>query len=185
MTTSAREANVLGALAQVITDRTELAVTAAAGQNVSAAAALSALYQFLDRPTLDQLRDVLGLTHSGTVRLVDRLTEAGLVARRTGDDKRSRSVALTAEGRAVAERVAAARIAVLDDLLVDLPPAERDTLGGLLDRLMASMVRGKDGGAWICRLCDLGACQRSEGRCPTANAAAEKYGLSGAQREPR
>jgi len=176
VTTGAREANVLGALAQAITDRTASAVAAAAGQNVSAAAALSALHHFLDRPTLDQLRDVLGLTHSGAVRLVDRLAEAGLVAREPGDDKRSRSVALTAAGGAVAERVAAARTAVLDDLLVDLSPTERDTLGGLLDRLMAGVVRGKDGGAWICRLCDLGACERSEGRCPAANAAAEKYG---------
>jgi DNA-binding MarR family transcriptional regulator len=174
---TAREANVLGALAQAIADRTASAIAAAAGQNVSSAAALSALHQFLDRPTVDRLRDVLGLTHSGAVRLVDRLTEAGLVTRRPGDDKRSRSVALTAEGRAVAERVAAARAAVLEELLVDLSPAERDTLGGLLDRLMAGVVRAKDGGAWICRLCDLVACERSEGRCPAANAAAEKYGV--------
>ena len=178
MTIGAREANVLGALAQAITDRTASAIAAAAGQNVSAATALSALHQFLDRPTLDRLRDVLGLTHSGTVRLVDRLTEAGLVARGTGEDKRSRSVVLTDAGRAAAERVTAARAAVLDDLLGDLSPADRDTLGELLDRLMAGVVRGKDGGAWICRICDLGACERSEGRCPAANAAAEKYGLA-------
>jgi DNA-binding MarR family transcriptional regulator len=178
VTIGTREANVLGALAQAITDRTASAIAAAAGQNVSAAAALSALHHFLDRPTLDQLRDVLGLTHSGAVRLVDRLTDAGLVARGQGDDRRSRSVALTAEGRAAAERVAAARAAVLEDLLVDLSRAERDTLGGLLDRLMAGVVRGKDGGAWICRLCDLDACERSEGRCPAANAAAEKYGVA-------
>jgi rubrerythrin len=37
-------------------------------------------------------------------------------------------------------------------------------------------VRNKDGGAWICRLCDLEACDRAAGRCPTANAAAAKYG---------
>lgn len=177
MTVGSREANVLGALAQAITDRSAAAAAEAAGQNVSAAAALSALHHFLDRPTLDQLRNVLGLTHSGAVRLVDRLAEAGMVAREPGGDKRSRSVLLTAEGRAAAERVAAARMAVLDDLLAGLSPPERDTLRGLLDRLMADVVRGKDGGAWICRLCDLGACRRSEGRCPAANAAAEKYGL--------
>ena len=51
-----RQANVLGALALVLTDQTAHSVAAAAGQSISAAAALSALHQFLDRPTLDQLR---------------------------------------------------------------------------------------------------------------------------------
>lgn len=178
MTTAAREANVLAALAQAISDRAASAVVATTGLSLSAAAALSALHQFLDRPTVDQLRGVLGLTHSGAVRLVDRLTESGLVTRGAGDDKRSRTVTLTAEGRAVAERVRAARVAVVDDLLVDLAAAERRTLGRLLDRLMSGVVHRKDGGAWICRLCDLAACRRSAGRCPAANAAAEKYGLT-------
>ena len=53
---------------------------AAAGQSESAAAALSALLHFLDRPSVDLLRQVLGLTSSGTVRLVDRLAESGLCA---------------------------------------------------------------------------------------------------------
>jgi DNA-binding MarR family transcriptional regulator len=175
---------VLGALAQAIADRTASAVAAAAGQHASAAAALSAMDQFLDRPTVNQLCNVLGLTHSGAVRLIDRLAEAGLVTRGPGDDGRSRSIALTAQGRAVAERVAAARMAALDDLLADLSPAERDSLGGMLDRLMARVVWGKDGGAWICRLCDLGACERSQGRCPAANAAMEKYNWSGPEKSP-
>ena len=73
MTALDRQANLLGALALVITDQSAQAVAAAAGQSVSAAAALSALHHFLDRPTLDQLHKVLGLTPSGAVRLVDRL----------------------------------------------------------------------------------------------------------------
>jgi DNA-binding MarR family transcriptional regulator len=76
-----REANLLGALALVITDQTSAAIAAAAGQSGSATAALSALHHFLDRPTLDRLRQVLGPTPSGAVRLVDRLADAGLVTR--------------------------------------------------------------------------------------------------------
>jgi DNA-binding MarR family transcriptional regulator len=171
-----REANVLGALAQAVTDQTTAAVTAATGQSPSAAAALTALDQFLDRPTLDRLRLVLGLTPSGAVRLVDRLSQAGLVTRGPGGDGRSRSVMLTERGRAVAAEVAAARTAVLRDLLRDFSAADRKTLGRLLDRLMAGVVAGKDGGAWICRQCDLAACERAAGRCPAANAAAAKYG---------
>jgi DNA-binding MarR family transcriptional regulator len=173
-----REANVLGALALVLADQTAGAIADAAGQSTSAAAALSALHEFLDRPTIDRLRQVLGLTPSGAVRLVDRLTEAGLVARGPGEDGRSRSVSLTARGKRVAARVSAARAATLTGALAGLSAKERATLGGLLDRVMANVVRAKDGGAWICRLCDLTACERADGHCPAANAAREKYGAA-------
>ena len=83
--------NVLGALSQVITDQSLAAIAGATGQSPTAAAALSALAEFLDRPTVDQLRKVLGLTPSGAVRLVDRLAGAGLVSRGPGTDGRSRS----------------------------------------------------------------------------------------------
>jgi DNA-binding MarR family transcriptional regulator len=171
-----RQANVLGALALIVTDQTAQTVAAMAGQSVSGAAALSALHQFLDRPTLDQLRKVLGLTHSGAVRLVDRLAGAGLVTRGSGDDGRSRSVALTEAGQRVAERITAARAALLSDALGGLSPTERRTLHTLLGRVMANIVHSKEGGAWICRLCDLDACGRADGHCPAANAATAKYG---------
>jgi len=172
----AGEANLLGALALVLTDQTAAAAAAAAGGSGAAAAALGALHQFLDRPTIDTLRRVLGLTPSGAVRLVDRLAEAGLVTRGAGADGRSRSVHLTPAGREAAERVAAARAEVLARALRDLSPAQRRTLHDLLGRVMGAVVQDKDGGAWICRLCDLRACGRAEGHCPTANAAAVKYG---------
>ena len=175
MTALDRQANLLGALAQVITDQAAQAAAAAAGQSVSAAAAVSALHHFLDRPTLDQLHKVLGLTPSGAVRLIDRLAQAGLVTRGAGDDGRSRSVALTDVGKRVAEQVTAARAALLTSLLDELSPAERETLHALMSRIMADVVRSKEGGAWICRLCDVEACGRASGHCPAANAAAAKY----------
>ena len=175
MTALDRQANLLGALAQVIADQAAQAAAAAAGQSVSAAAAVSALHHFLDRPTLDQLHKVLGLTPSGAVRLVDRLAQAGLVTRGAGDDGRSRSVALTDAGTRAAEQVTAVRAALLTSLLDELSPAERETLHALMSRIMAGVVRSKEGGAWICRLCDLEACGRASGHCPAANAAAAKY----------
>lgn len=105
MTGFDREANLLGALALAVTDRTSAAVVAACGQSPAAAAALSALHHFLDRPRIDLLGQVLGLTPSGAVRLVDRLAEAGYVTRTPGGDRRSRVVSLTAKGRRAAGRV--------------------------------------------------------------------------------
>jgi DNA-binding MarR family transcriptional regulator len=133
-----RDGNVLGALSLILADRMSDAVTGAGGQSHTAAAALCALAQFLDGCTLDRLRRALGMTSSGTVRLVDRLEAAGLVRRGSGADGRSTSLTLTAAGKGAARRVTAERA---------------------------------DGTAWICRLCDLGACGRADGRCPAANAA--------------
>ncbi|GAA1846164.1 MarR family winged helix-turn-helix transcriptional regulator [Asanoa iriomotensis] len=170
------QANLLGAFALAVADRAAGAMAAAGEPNPSAAAALSALLHFLDRPTIDQLRRVLGLTPSGAVRLVDRLADAGLVTRGPGGDGRSRSVSLTPTGRGVAERLSAARAATLHTALAALSPAERSTLDGLLGRVMAGIVQEKEGGAWLCRMCDVRACGRDAGRCQTANAAAAKYG---------
>jgi DNA-binding MarR family transcriptional regulator len=177
------QTNLLGAVALAVADRAAAAVAAAGEPNASAAAALSALLHFLDRPTIDQLRRVLGLTPSGAVRLVDRLADAGLVTRGPGADGRSRAVELTASGRAAAERVSAARADSLRGALSVLSPAERSTLDDLLGRVMAGIVADKDGGAWLCRMCDLAACGRDTGHCPTANAAAAKYGAAAVRRE--
>jgi len=168
--------NVLGALSQVITDQSLAAIAAATGQSPTAAAALSALAEFLDRPTVDQLRKVLGLTPSGAVRLVDRLADAGQVTRGPGSDGRSRSVTLTERGRQLASEITSARAKVLDEMLAGMTDQDRETLHRLMSRVMANAVRVKDGGAWICRMCDLEACERTLGHCPAAQAAREKYG---------
>jgi MarR family transcriptional repressor of emrRAB len=175
------EANLLGALALVVNDRTVDAI-AATGLSLSAAAALSALHQFLDGPNIDRLRRVLGLTPSGAVRLVDRLVEAGYVVRGPAEDKRAIAVSLTPKGRRAAARVEAARASVLSGAVAGLSGTERDVLHALLGKLIAPFVRANidrgSGGGWICRLCDLAACGRDAGRCPTANTAAGYIGQS-------
>jgi DNA-binding MarR family transcriptional regulator len=174
-------ANVLGALALVVTDEMVAAVTEGGG-SVSDAAALSALSEFLDGATIDRVHRVLGLTPSGAVRLVDRLVEAGVATRGPGPDGRSRAVLLTPAGRDRAAQVHGARASYLTSLLAGLSPVEVDDLHRLLGRVLANVVAAKDGGAWTCRLCDLTACGREQGRCPTANAAREKYGADAASR---
>jgi DNA-binding MarR family transcriptional regulator len=168
-------ANVLGALALVVADELGRTVTEAASEegrgSVTDAAALSALAQFLDGATVDRVHQVLGVTPSGAVRLVDRLGAAGLVARAPGPDGRSRAIRLTRAGRDRALAVGGARSAYLAGLVEGLSPSEVTLLRSLLARVMAGVVARKDGGAWTCRLCDLVACRRSEGECPAMNAA--------------
>ncbi|MBO0810401.1 MAG: winged helix-turn-helix transcriptional regulator [Actinobacteria bacterium] len=177
-------ANLLGALALVLTDRMTEGMTEAGSGPESAAAALSALLHFLDRPTIDVLRQVLGLTSSGTVRLVDRMSVLGQVERGPGPDGRSTTVSLTGAGRAASERVAAARSRVLLAALSGLSGTEREILRELLSKVLVSLIRGPGATRWMCRLCDTGVCRGATGGCPVGNAARARYlaGDPGAQR---
>jgi MarR family transcriptional repressor of emrRAB len=170
-----RTGNLLGALSLSVADRSSDAVGDAAGQSQTAATALSALHQFLDQPPVDLLRRVLGLTHSGTVRLVDRLADAGYVKRLPGQDGRSVSLQLTPSGRRAAKRVSEARGQVLQDALSVLPSGEREAFDDMLSRVLVGQMRGPGAVRWMCRLCDMTACGRDEGKCPVANAARERY----------
>ena len=117
---------------------------------------------------LDQTANLLGAL---SLVVADRMAESGYVQRGPGADGRSTSVSLTEAGRAAAEQVAAARTAVLLDVLAGLSPAERETLRGLVSKMLAGLIRGPGAVRWICRLCDIGVCRGAKGGCPVGNAA--------------
>lgn len=167
------DANLVGALALAVTDRTSAAMAAAGGVSESAATALLALHHFLERPSVDRLRQVLGLTSSGTVRLVDSLVKAGYARRRPGGDARSTAVTLTASGRAAAKRIAAARAEVLDDVLAPLSGEERTLLAGAVGKVLVGLMRPPGATRWNCRQCDTGLCRG--GGCPVGEEAKRRY----------
>lgn len=173
-----RAANLLGALSLAMADRMTGVVEETVAGSVTAATALSALGDFLDGASVDLLAQVLGLTSSGTVRLVDRLSAAGYVRRAPGTDARTTSIVLTEAGRRVAGEVAAARAGLLADALADLTADERRLFESVTGRVLAGLVRGPGATRWICRLCDTTTCGRTEGKCPLAN-------VSGAPDVPR
>jgi DNA-binding MarR family transcriptional regulator len=167
-----RAANLFGALSLAMADRMAGAIEGTAAQSATAATALSALRDFLDGASIDLLAQVLGLTSSGTVRLVDRLSEAGYVRRTAGADARTTSIVLTKAGRRVAANVAAARADLLSGALADLSADERQVFERVTGRVLAGLVRGPGATRWICRLCDTTTCGRAEGHCPSATASA-------------
>jgi DNA-binding MarR family transcriptional regulator len=168
-------ANLLGALSLMIADQMADAMGEAGGRPESAAAALSALLHFLDQPSVDLLRQVLGLTSSGTVRLLDKMVESDYVERGPGADRRSTTVTLTWAGRAVAQRVSAARTEVLHGALAGLTATERDVLRQIMGKVLVGLMREPGAVRWMCRLCDTGVCRGAEGGCPVGNAARERY----------
>jgi MarR family transcriptional regulator, negative regulator of the multidrug operon emrRAB len=166
-----RGANLLGAVALAVTDRVRAAAELGAAQGGSAPAALISLAGYLDGSPIDAVRGPLGLTHSATVRLVDRLVAAGLARRRSGADRRSVAVELTPEGHEAAAQAARARAKALEDALAELDAGERAELARLHAKVLATLTEGRASAGHICRLCDSHACGHEQGRCPVTQAA--------------
>ena len=160
------EGNLLGALTVALDDRVGDAVTGATGGSHSVVAALSSLEDFLETPSVGLLQQVLGLTPSGAVRLVDRLEEAGFVRRAPGADARVRHLTLTRRGSRAARAARRARADVIESALTSLDPSERRQLDALLEKLLFGLRRKPGATRWTCRLCDTQACGRAHGRCP-------------------
>ena len=176
----ARLVNLLGAAALGLSDAVGERVSAAAGLDAVAATALVAMLDFTPAGSVTRLSQVTGLTHSGAVRLVDRLVRAGYVDRWPGPDARSRAISLTASGRGVAQRARRARRASIEQVIAELGDSQRESLAefaaDLVDRLatlrLQARARGRppEGGA-LCRLCDFRACGRADGHCPATGVA--------------
>lgn len=153
-----RTANLLGVVSLAIADRIEESAKAILQHSGETPAALVVIgYGF--GPSNDQLRRVLGLSHPGTVRLVDRLVADGLVERGRGRDRRAVALALTDKGHAMRDRLLDGRIAAIAPFLEVLEAEERDTLGALLHKLLASLDTTDLKRRQLCRLCKKSVCE--------------------------
>ena len=159
----AQEVNAFGALALEVADRVQRAGNP---HGASGSAALTALHGLAGGRSIDVLAKVVGLSHSGAVRLVDRLAQAGLAERRVGGDGREVAVQPTPEGRRAARRVLARREAAIEQVLAPLSSAERATLTALQERLIGRLTLSRQERRRVCRLCDTDACGRE---CPATD----------------
>ena len=165
-----RTANMLAALAGDITEQVGAAMRSHPNQTDSASAALN-IMGFWDGITNAELSRALALSHTATVRLVDKLEAAGLVEARVGDDRRATHLHLTDAGRAAVLPILGARCAVVERYLDVLMPAEEDQLAALLEKLMTPLGTDPYRVCHFCRLCDLSSCPADQ--CPMhANEAA-------------
>src|SRR4051794_5638572 len=169
-----RDANLLGALGLLVSDRLAAATEEAAALGAAGPAAIVSLPHHAGC-RIDELRSVVGLTHSGAVRLVDRLEAAGLLERRAGPDARSLALHLTPEGDAAASRILAARERAIAELLEPLDDRERRALTRAAERILDGVTTGRTAAGRLCRLCDGDACGHPE-RCPVTRAADRQEG---------
>jgi MarR family transcriptional regulator, negative regulator of the multidrug operon emrRAB len=148
-----RTANLLGALALAVVDRVAETTGASAGHGATVPAALATLHNS-EGISIGELARVLGLSHAGTVRLVDRLVADGLVARHRGTDGREVSLRLEAKGKRIARLVLDARAKVLTDALAVLGPGDIRALDRVVGRLLVALTPNIDAADHTCRLCD-------------------------------
>jgi len=175
------DANVAGALAIALADRIGDATAAAAGVEGVPAAALVALHEWASGKPIQALADGLRLSHSRTVRVIDRLQREGLAVRaRDPGDRRSALVDLTPAGRDAARRTMAARADVLGHALAPLGPESRAALARIAEQMLEELTDGRRAARATCRLCDAHACGHHAGRCPVTRGAdaAEEAGRS-------
>jgi DNA-binding MarR family transcriptional regulator len=165
-----RTANLLGALALRVTERTATSLEDGGTVAGTDAMALIALHNYAEGATLETLRSGLGLSQPGTVRLVDRLAARGLVERRRSErDGRALALHLTAAGRRAVDAALTARASVTTDVLAGLTDGERERLTALLEKMLAAQTTNRVSARRICRLCDGEACGHPE-RCPVTQA---------------
>jgi MarR family transcriptional repressor of emrRAB len=166
---NARLSNLLGALAVGVGDEIDAAVWAKVGLRGSALAALLTIFT---RPgdSVDALARTLGLSHSATVRAVDRLAKDGLVARGIKDsDRRAAALTVTRSGATTARAALATRRSNLDKLLSRLGNGEREVLEEVLGKVLETLPGGHSDATRICRFCEHAVCRGD--RCPVGSAA--------------
>jgi MarR family transcriptional repressor of emrRAB len=156
--------NIFGAVGLALVDKMQKAFDEASGLNPSEAAAI---IQIGTNPglSIEQLRRIVALSHSATVRLVDQLASGGLVTRVAGDaDRRAKALRLTESGETLYRRCLASRRAVIHRAVGNLGPDEIQKLGMLVEKLLPALVDPGGDGDVVCRVCDEKVCVPE--RCP-------------------
>lgn len=146
-------ANLLGAVGLAVTDRIEETAHDVLGRVGETPAALVVIGYGMG-PSNEQLRRILGLSHPGSVRLVDRLVADGLVERREARDKRAIALHLTEQGAALREELLRGRLAAVRPLLSPLTGAEQEVFAALLRKMLCAMGTTNSERCTLCRLCD-------------------------------
>jgi DNA-binding MarR family transcriptional regulator len=164
--------NILGAFSMVLNDEIRAAVNEALGTSGETG---SAIIMLGANPglTIAQVAHALGLTHSGCVRLIDRLEAEGLVARKPGVDQRSVALELTKAGRKKRIIALKQRERVLLKATARLSDGEVRDFEVIVDKLLRGLLTDRGDSYRFCRMCDEGTCVPF--RCPVEERWAELF----------
>jgi MarR family transcriptional regulator, negative regulator of the multidrug operon emrRAB len=153
-----RTTNLLGAAALALTDRIGAQMRDLLSRSGEAGAAVVVL-GYAPGLSIEVLRQVLDLSHPGTVRLADRLEEDGLLERRTAADGRAVALHLTANGTKLRGELMERRLETLETALNGLTAPERVALAQILAKVLANLPETEMAKHRICRLCAVRVCK--------------------------
>ncbi|WP_367401278.1 MarR family winged helix-turn-helix transcriptional regulator [Paraconexibacter antarcticus] len=159
----ARAANLLGALSTALQERSAVPLGTHPNQSSTATAALK-LVSEAPGCSNAQLAAALSLSHSSTVRLLNRLVDGGLVERRAATDGRAVALHPTPAGQRRVEAALASRRAAMQDVLRRLDSEDVAHLERIAATLLESATTSPVAGAHLCRLCDQPSCPQDQ--CP-------------------
>jgi DNA-binding MarR family transcriptional regulator len=148
-----RTANLLGALACEIAERLDARLKNHPSQTDSSAAALN-IIGFYEGCSNLALSRALKLSHTATVRLVDKLEVAGLVKSKTGEDRRFVALSLTDAGRTRVKTMLKDRCVSLGHLVDKLSAKQQAQLEDIAETLLRALTTSTGEADHICRLCD-------------------------------
>jgi MarR family transcriptional repressor of emrRAB len=164
----ARTTNLLGAFLTGLHAQMSERLEQESGISADGAAALVAI-AYNEGRTVEFLRKTLSLSHSWTVRVVEKLQKMGLVSKKTGSDKRAVALFVTEQGQRKVRGIVRARRRCLDEVLGVLPVKDQKQFTTMLERMLAFMTDDVDSGEAICKLCEVDVCPQN--RCPVTLAA--------------
>lgn len=167
---TSRNSNLLGAFVIAVHDQMLERIETELGLGGQAAAAL-VVVSFNQGRSIDFLSGALQLSHSGCVRVIDKLAQAGLVERREGRDRRVVALHLTEAGQRRARIVLRARSSYLDGLLQSLNVKQQQHLTALIETLLYDMTTCDEHAEAMCRYCDETVCPQAH--CPITLAVVE------------
>jgi MarR family transcriptional repressor of emrRAB len=163
----ARAVNLLGAFVDSVYRQVESGIDAKLGMGGETPAAIVMIGTNPGR-SMDFLARALVLSHSGTVRLVDRLEKEEYVRRESGKDKRAVALRLTTRGQRKMQEILGARRACLEAVFEVLTRAEQRQLTESVETMLASMSTSDQVAECMCRLCEEAACPQPT--CPVTQA---------------
>jgi DNA-binding MarR family transcriptional regulator len=158
-----RSSNLLGAFVISVYDQMVQRIETEESISPQAASALVVI-GFNQGRSVDFLSGALQLSHSGCVRLVDKLQEAGFVDRREGQDRRVVELYLTPAGHERMQGILRTRRRYLDGLLKSLSAKEVKQFTDQIEHMLFEITTGDEHAEAMCRFCDEDVCPQNT--CP-------------------
>jgi DNA-binding MarR family transcriptional regulator len=151
--------NILGAFTTALTSNIESEVSNLGGRSLNHETALVAIYNHPDEG-IDKLSKVLGLTHSGAVRLVGTLINEGLLVRRQNpNDARAAVLCVTEAGQQRVQKILQARAQTIESVVASLSDQQKEQLLPIIELALSSITKNETEARRICRLCNEGVCK--------------------------